>query len=183
MSLKSSIGLLPDVSHWHWNVSPGFNKFIKFSCVKKSVSDEKSEGNSLLGSKINCIIIYLLSEKNHQSIEVHARTANLDTYFKIVDVAQNYFSNKSKYYFNSTYDHFPKDKDGLCTIEAVKDRQSKWKNGLFERTHLESFLAYRSRYETTEERSKQLTHALNILQGADNTVGEIAKLLELLLKV
>lgn len=158
-----------------WNASKDNYKYS----FGKSISEEKSMSDL----KIHSINIYVFNGKNNQRLEVHARTYDLETYFKIIDVAQNYFSDNNKYYFNSTYDHFPKDRDGLCTVESVKYRQTQWKNGLSERTHLESSLAYHSRYETKEELSKQLSDALNILKGADSTVGEITGHLESLLKV
>ncbi len=167
MSLHSSADLSPKLSYWHASKDN-----TKYS-YRKSDSD----------SKIQSIKIYVLSGENNQRLEVHAQTHNLETYLKILEVAQNYFSDKSKYYFNSTYDNFPKDCDGFCTLEAVKERQSQFKNGLFERTHLEATLAYHSLYETKEELSQQLSHALNILQAVDNSVEEITGHVQSLLKV
>lgn len=148
-------------SKYCWELSRDGNKY---SFGKKSKSD----------SNIQRVNIYIFNRIGNQRLEVHARTNNSDTYFKIVEIAQKYFSDTSRFYFDSTYASFPKDKDGLCTFEAAKKIHSTWEGGLIEQAYLESSLAYRREFTTHEDLSEQLKDALNVLHCVDETVKEIA---------
>lgn len=149
-----------------WNASKDDNVY--------SFGKSTPEGTSISEKRIHRIDIYVFNGIGNKRLEVHARTEHLETYLKIIDVAQNSFSDKSRYYFNSAYAHFPHDQNGLCTIERVREVCSRANNEWFNRTYLANSLVYMCRYETQDELSTQLTTALKILQEVDSAVGEIA---------
>ena len=122
---------------------------------------------------ISRISIYIFTEEGNQRLEVYARTHNKDTFFKIIETAQQHFSDCHQYHFDSCYDHFQKDQNGICSVEIAKATCSQLTNDVFEMTFLNQSLGFLRTYKTSEELSQHIRDALNVLQKADETLGEL----------
>lgn len=72
------------------------------------------------------VTVYIFSGKNNRT-EIHAKTYDQNEYFKIIEVAQKHLPKMDSYYFDSSYDRFPKDDKGLCSVyrKKLKNRQPK----------------------------------------------------------
>jgi hypothetical protein len=130
-------------------------------------------------SKIHTIQILIFNKKENQRLEVHVTTWNVPTYLKIIEIAQNNFSDQKKYHFDSGYHHFPKDKNNQCTYARVKEYYDLSGQDLFKKTHLEHPLGYFSYYKNQEELDQQLRNSLEVLQKVDSTIEEIVRYLNI----
>jgi hypothetical protein len=139
-----------------------------------SASFEKIPPKGLLLArdlKISLILIDIID----QMLVVRVTAPCRDTYLKIVGAAQKKFADKSKYHFESSFQHFPKDGNGLCTVEAVKA-------ALFSNTY-QTGVIYPLVYSApAEDISKQLGLIIKSLQEADSKVEEITPHIQAFLK-
>lgn len=178
--------MLPSSAAKNWGASrENFSEnCTRFNFIKQS-KDIASIGNgkSLAEFGILSVDIYVFDIEKNRRVEVYAKTYDINTYFKIIEVAQEHFPDKSKYYFKSNGGKFPKDRNGLCTLEGVQAWQARMGTDSFKKCYLGSDLGYISQYESKEDFAKQVSTALRILRKADDMVDEIKDCLTDLLKV
>jgi hypothetical protein len=131
--------------------------------------------------KIHRISVNIFNIFGNQRLEVYLNTYKSDIYFDVIRRAQEL--NKNQYVFDSLYDHFPKDSNGLCTVEAVQNWRSRLGKESFDRKYLEYPLTYCSRFNTREELTKKIYEICAILQQPDSTTEAVTKYLKLDFKV
>lgn len=154
--------LLEKPSSWRTNLLFGCASFEKIPPKKES------------SLKISLIAITIIGQK----LEVRVTARNILTYLKIVEAGQKNFKDNSKYHFESSFQYFPKDQKGRCTIEAVKAAfySIVYLTGTF------NPLVYSSPCETAEDLSNQLALVVKSLQEADSAVSEITPHIQEFLK-
>jgi hypothetical protein len=126
--------------------------------------------NSEINLKIRDIQINIFNHPNNQRLVVKTSTLKSETYFQIIETAQ--ISNKYIYLFDSFYAAFPKDQNGLCTVDIVKNRCSRLSGELFE-YYLDFPLIYYNHYETSEDLFQKINQSLNILQQVDDSAENV----------
>ncbi len=150
---------------WHFSKSENDGS-LRYTAAKEDFISSKA---------INRISIYIFTQENNLRTEVHVYTWNKDCYFKIIEAGQNHLlqnenSGQSEYYFNSSYDHFPKGKTGLCDVAYVKNLSRAFGDQLFANTFLEGSLAHFDRYESNNNCYSNIMKTLEILSETDKTM-------------
>jgi hypothetical protein len=146
--------------HFHKEVAKGYDRY---TFCRKNYFEEK----------INQITIYIFNEENNHRTEVHVRSYNRNTYFKIIESGQKNLPNNNTYFFNSLWDRFPKNKNGLCDVKYIEKIEQAFGDRLFADTFLDSEISHYDKYETDDEGYQNVNTSLNILKEVDSTVEEI----------
>jgi hypothetical protein len=135
-----------------------------------------------IDAKISKIKIIIHNNPDAYPLEVYVYISKKPAiYFNIIEKAL--LLDNKKYIFDSGGNTpFPRNINGLCTIETVR----KLRFGLvddheFERRYSIWPLKYQSSYTSSAELSQKINEALGILGQVDETVGEIPKFLVSLL--
>lgn len=147
------------------------DNYIKYLFLSNNHSD----------TKITKIVI--LIKPNLKEFEVRAKAADLDTFDKIIEVSQEYFSDPYGVYFDSKYQSFKGNEhfqeNHKTTLELVKAYRKYYTSlrGDYEKTFLSKSLSYKSDYKTTEL-WPELIKPLEILQKAEKTVEKVINVLD-----